>query len=241
MADSRAGRAVAVASRRLATHAEMGPGGLSRRLEEGAYMRTGVKRLQAGGMASLFGLAVVVAVGAGCASTQMDSTWTDPSARGNDIDKMAVIYMGQDEGVRRMAEDEVAKKITAAQVVPSYVALAGVDLDNREQVRSKLQAGGFDGVMVMRLASVTEQPVAVDGPYGTFDGYYGWAAPNVYDDDYLVEETIVRMISNVYDVDQNKLIWSGTSETFDPDSAKQLVDDVSRKVAENLQKEQIIR
>jgi hypothetical protein len=199
-------------------------------------MSTGGNRGMVAGLACSFGLALM----AGCASTQMDSTWTDPAARGTDIDKMAVIYMGQDEGVRRMAEDEVAKKITGAQVVPSYVALAGVDLDNKQAVRSKLQSGGYDGVMVMRLASITEQPVAVGGPYGTFDGYYGWAAPTVYDDDYLDEETTVRMISNVFDVDQNKLIWSGTSETFDPDNAKKLVGDVSKKVAENLEKEQII-
>jgi hypothetical protein len=200
-------------------------------------MSAGVNRVKVAVLACSFGLALM----AGCASTQMDSTWTDPAARGTDIDKLAIIYMGQDEGVRRIAEDEVAKKITSTQVVPSYVALAGVDLDDREAVRSKLQAGGYDGVMVMRLASITEQPVATVGPYGTFDGYYGWAAPTVYDDEYLDEETTVRMVSNVFDVEKNKLIWSGTSETFDPSSAKQLVDDVSRKVAESLEKEQIIR
>jgi hypothetical protein len=200
-------------------------------------MSVGVNRVKVAALVCSFGLALM----AGCASTQMDSTWTDPAARGTDIDKLAIIYMGQDEGVRRIAEDEVAKKITSTQVVPSYVALAGVDLDDREAVRSKLQAGGYDGVMVMRLASISEQPVATVGPYGTFDGYYGWAAPTVYDDDYLDEETTVRMVSNVFDVEKNKLIWSGTSETFDPSSAKQLVDDVSRKVAESLEKEQIIR
>jgi hypothetical protein len=208
-----------------------------RRLEEVEPMSAGVNRVNLVALACSVGLAVT----AGCASTQMDSTWTDPAARGTDIDKMAIIYMGQDEGVRRMAEDEVASKITGAQVVPSYVALEGVDLDDKQQVRSKLQAGGFDGVMVMRLASITEQPVAVAGPYGTFDGYYGWAAPTVYDDDYLDEETTVRMVSNVFDVNQNKLIWSGTSETFDPSSAKQLVDDVSRKVAEQLEQEKIFK
>jgi hypothetical protein len=200
-------------------------------------MNAGVNRVKVAGLAFSFGLALA----AGCASTQMESTWTDPAAKGTNIDKMAIIYMGQDEGIRRMAEDQVAKKIKGAQVVPSYIALAGVDLNNREQVRTKLQAGGFDGVMVMRLASISEQPVVVEGPYSTFDGYYGWAAPTVYSDDYLEDETTVRMVSNVFDVDQNKLIWSGTSETFDPDSAKELVDDVSKKVAEKLEKDHIIK
>ena len=199
-------------------------------------MNGGVNRLKLAARAALVGLALTV----GCASTQMEDTWTDPAARGADMEKMAVIYMGQDEGVRRMAEDEVSKEITGAQVVPSYQALQGVALDDREAVRQKLQAGGYDGVIVMRLASVTEQPVAVGGPYGTFDGYYDWAAPTVYGPAYLDTETTVRMVSTVYDVDQNKLIWSGASETFDPNSAKQLVEDVSRKVGETLEKEGII-
>jgi hypothetical protein len=179
----------------------------------------------------------------GCASTQMDSTWTDPSAQGADLNKMAVLYMTSDEGVRRMAEDavasEMASEVEVVQVVPSYQALQGVDLNDLQQVKTTLSAKGYDGVMVMRLAGVTETPVAVDA-YRSLDGYYGWAAPAAYGDDYLDEEVTVRMVSNLYDVEKNKLIWSGMSETFDPGSAKGLVQSVSKKVGQSLEKQGII-
>ena len=48
------------------------------------------------------------------------------------------------------------------------------------------------------------------------------------------------MVSNLYDLNQNKLIWSGTSQTFDPASAKQFMNDVSKAVAKSLEKDRII-
>ncbi len=54
------------------------------------------------------------------------------------------------------------------------------------------------------------------GPYGSFDGYYDFAGAAAFAPGYLETDTIVHMVSNLYDLNQNKLIWSGTSQTFDP-------------------------
>jgi hypothetical protein len=186
--------------------------------------------------AALAGLGIA----AGCASTKMTSTWTDPAAKGSELSKVAVIAMAKDEGLRRMAEDEVAQEIKGAQVVPSYQVLGDTDLQDKEAVKAKLREEGFDGVLVMRMAGASERVVAVDaGPYATFDGYYSWAYGATYGP-YVETETVVRMVSNLYSVEQNKLVWSGTSETFDPSSAKDLVDDVSRQVAKELEKDRLV-
>jgi hypothetical protein len=183
------------------------------------------------------GLAIATFV-MGCASTQMTDTWTDPTAKGAAMSKIAVVCMTKDPGLRRIAEDTTASQMSGAQAIPSYQVLGEADLKDREAVKTKLKAAGFNGVLVMRLASVSEQVDAV--PYGTFDGYYGWAGDAVYGPGYLETDTIVRVVSNLYSLDQNKLVWSGTSETFDPASAKQFMTDVGKAVAKSLQKDRII-
>jgi hypothetical protein len=90
----------------------------------------------------------------------------------------------------------------------------------------------------MRMTGVTEQTM-VDGPYATFDGYYDYGAA-VYAPGYVQTDTIVHAVSNLYSLEQNKLIWSGTSRTFDPASATQFMNDVSKAVAQSLQKNRLI-
>ncbi|MFL5305425.1 MAG: hypothetical protein ACJ8F1_09430 [Polyangia bacterium] len=189
--------------------------------------------------ATLAGLALAVAV-ASCATTDMTSTWTDPSAKGIALSKVAVVCMTKDAGLRRTAEDAAASHLTGAQAIPSYQILGDADLRDREAVKAKLRAAGVNGVLVMRLTRVSEQVTPMDGPYATFDGYYDFAGAGVFGPGYLETDTIVHMVSNLYDLNQNKLIWSGTSQTFDPASAKQFMGDVSKAVAKSLEKDRII-
>jgi len=187
----------------------------------------------------LIGIAIATL---GCASTEMTSTWTDPSAKGSELSKIAVICMTKDEGMRRMAEDTAASQLAVAQATPSYQVLGDVDLHDAQAVKSKLQSQGFQGVLIMRLTRVDERVTAVDGPYGTFDGYYAWADPMVYGPGYLETDTLVHVISNLYSLKEGdgKLIWSGASQTFDPASAKSVVSGVSKAVAKSIQKDRLV-
>lgn len=175
-----------------------------------------------------------------CASTEMTSTWTDPYAKGKPLSRIAVICLTQDEGVRRMAEDQAAGQITGAHAVPSYHVLDRVDMTSREAVKAHLAAQGFDGALVMRLTGVSERVTQVGSPYGSFDGYYGYAGPAAYSSGYLQTETLVHVLSNLYSLDDNKLVWSGVSQTFNPASAKEVVVDVAKAVAKELEKEHLV-
>jgi len=175
-----------------------------------------------------------------CASTEMTSTWTDPAAKGASLSKVAVICLAKDPGLRRMAENAAAANLKGADAVPSYQVLGDADLKNRELVKAKLTSMGFQGALVMRVASVNEQVTPVGGPYGTFDGYYDWAGAAVYSPGYLETDTVVHVVSNLYSLNDQKLIWSGVSQTFDPSSAKSLMNDVSKAVAKSIQKDRLV-
>jgi hypothetical protein len=193
------------------------------------------------GISALGSLALATLV-ASCATTEMTSTWTDPAAKGASLSKVAVVCLTKDAGLRRQAEDSAAAQLQqkGAQAIPSYQLTGDTDLKDREGMKTKLKAAGVDGVLVMRMTGVSEQVTAVDGPYGTFDGYYDYAGAAVYAPGYLETDTIVHVVSNLYDLNKNKLIWSGASQTFDPNSAAQFMTDVSKAVAKSLQKDRLI-
>ena len=186
------------------------------------------------------GIVTLAALAASCASTEMTSTWTDPAAKGAALSKIAVVCMTKDAGLRRIAENTTASKLAGAQAIPSYQILGDTDLKDLDAVKSKLRAAGINGVLAMRMTGVSEQVTDVGGPYGTFDGYWGYAAGAAYGPGYLDSETVVHMVSNLYSLEQNKLIWSGVSKTFDPSSAQDFMTDVSKAVAKSLEKERVI-
>lgn len=204
-------------------------------------MNTRVTERARRGIAALGGLALTALV-ASCATTEMTNTWTDPAAKGAALSKVAVVCMAKDPGLRRQAEDSAAAQLQqkGAQATPSYQLTGDTDLKDKEAIKAKLKAAGVDGVLVMRVTRVSEQVNAVDGPYGTFDGYYDYAEGVAFAPGYLETDTIVHVVSNLYDLNKNKLIWSGTSKTFDPASAAQFMTDVSKAVATSLQKDRLI-
>jgi len=185
-------------------------------------------------------LALGLATAIGCASTEMTSTWTEPSAKGTELSKVAVVCLAKDPGLRRMAENSAAANLTGAQAVPSYQVLGDTNLKDREAVKKQLTAQGFQGVLVMRLAGVNEQVTPVPAPYTNFDDYYTWAGDAVYAPRYLETDTVVHVVSNLYSLQDQKLIWSGVSQTFDPASAKSFMNDVSKAVAKSLQKDRLV-
>jgi hypothetical protein len=204
-------------------------------------MNTRVNERARTGILALGGLALAT-LAASCATTEMTSTWTDPTAKGASLRKVAVVCLTKDPGLRRQGEDAAAAQLQqkGAQAIASYQLTGDTDVKDREGMKAKLKAAGIDGVLVMRMTGVTEQVTAVDGPYGTFDGYYDYAGSAVYAPGYLETDTVVHVVSNLYDLNRNKLIWSGTSQTFDPASAAQFMTDVSKAVAKSLQKDRLI-
>jgi len=73
------------------------------------------------------------------------------------------------------------------------------------------------------------------GFYGYYDGLIPARDPGFYK-----TRTFVRLLTNLYDVKTEKLIWSGQSETTDPRSIKQTIDDVINVVIKDMQKKGLL-
>ncbi|MFZ0254384.1 MAG: hypothetical protein WAN46_01790 [Gammaproteobacteria bacterium] len=194
-------------------------------------------------LASAAALSIVALAMVGCASTEIKDSWRNPEATPESFQFKKILAMAivDDIVTRRVAEDELADLIDRAEVVPSYTILTQADLQNPERAKEKIKEEGFDGVVTLRVANVdktvTYVPGSYAGPYSSFWGYYGYAWPTTYDSGYMRTDTVATIEANIYALNPEKLLWSGTSETFNPGTAREVIDDIAAAVGAELMKQ----
>jgi len=176
---------------------------------------------------------LLVLVLAACGSTaSIEKTWRAPVLPAGQLDNVVTIFPSHDGVLRRTIEDKMAHRLIAHGVhaVPSYQILDDEDLSDREAVRSRLAALGFNGVIALRFVEA-HQTVAY---YPSFDMYwYGaWSEP--------VPQTVVRTEIDAYALRDGQLVWSGLSKSVDPSGLDQLVDDVSKVASKELAKQRVV-
>lgn len=193
---------------------------------------------------------------ASCASTQMTSVWRDQQYTGGPLKQLAIIVVSKDDLSRRAVEDEIARSLTGGttQVVPSYTVLEKLEKD-ATAIKNTLLARGFDGALVGRLAAIvkdeTYRPPATyaafggsylgGGPaYGNFADYYGHSYAVAYDPGYSRVDTRVVIETILYKLPEAKPIWTGTTESMNPQSREELVDKVGRLLGKQLRSEKLV-
>jgi hypothetical protein len=178
---------------------------------------------------------------AACASTSIIATWKDPAANQVHFNRVLVVVPSRDPALRRSAEDELARRIRAAeaaQAVPSYTVLSDQEVADREHLKEKVRQLGFDGLVVFRVAAVDKEATWVPGTYwGPYYGFGGWP---VWDPGYIRTDTVVQVETDVYSTTDDRLIWAARSKTYDPRSMKQLVDEVTKAVSKQMKKQGLI-
>lgn len=61
-----------------------------------------------------------------------------------------------------------------------------------------------------------------------------------YSPGYLVDETIVSLETNMYVTPDEKLIWSLTSESFNPNNANKVINELAAIIIKELTKDGLI-
>ena len=153
---------------------------------------------------------------------------------------MIAIFPGEDPELRRRAEDRMAGHIP--NTVASYRIIPDAELADTQRVRAYLAEGGFDGVIVLRLISV-EQQVGTDRT----------RLSDIASEDLLQylrrtprsalrpgQETVITMESRLYSFRDRKLVWAGTSESFNPLSLGELIGHLVDASVEELRKNRLI-
>lgn len=186
---------------------------------------------------TIAGLALILA---GCASTSIVSSWSAPETTGPiAFEKTLVVIINPSETVRRVAESRLVERIGPDRAVAAYTLLSLDEAQDMNTARARIEGEGFDGAVVMRVIGTDERLTYTPGMsypsyYGSFWGYYGYGWPVVYQPGYLSQDTIVSVETNLYSVADERLIWSGVSETFNPTDTERMVDDIADAVSDEL-------
>jgi hypothetical protein len=196
--------------------------------------------------------ALLLNAASGQASIKLKESWKNPNYSPRPL--KIILALGMSNNLERRADFEVALADKMAR--PGITAIAGTDIllrptagpINMVYLKEQIAANNIDAVVVCRLIKVKIRVKDVPGepyllPYYTdFYGYYEAVAPVVYSPDYLVIERTVQVESNVYAVTAtgSTLIRTGTSDTFDPSSAHQVIKGVVELVVNELEKLEIL-
>lgn len=192
----------------------------------------------------------------GCASSSaFHATWTNADAAPVSLSgkKVMAIVQIRNESRRREAEDALAAAITSrgGQGIASYTLFPSNAKQQDEAVAErKAKAAGFSGIVMMSVTA-RERRVARDrygSAYWMNDPYYrypwgawgnGWNT--MWEPNGFREEVRVMVDTRVYSIEQDKLLWTGSSETLNPESAGDVIRDLSAELTRELESAGVLR
>ena len=184
-----------------------------------------------------------------CASTAITGSWKDKDYT-RQVRNVLVIGMSKEMMRRRLFEESLVEQfksydisaVSSAEIFPSNQKM------DKESLSKLVQEKSFDAVIVTRLISVDKEQTYVPRetyvpPPGYRHGYYGYyqtVYPSVYSEGYLRTDTVVSLATNLYDTIDEKLVWSITSESFNPTDINRAVKDIASVIVEKLSTDGII-
>jgi hypothetical protein len=180
-----------------------------------------------------------------CATTIVTAVWKDESFMGP-VKKMAVIGIFKTPAIRNSFEDEFSRQLKThgIEAVASYTMIPVDDQSDKDIVSSRLKNMGTDYVLVTRLVDkktvqtyVPGQAYVVPGYYRSWGGYYQYA----YTPGYMVEDVYAYAETNIYDVKNDKLIWSARSETEISGVNQELIRSFVKIMIDRLSADAVIR
>jgi hypothetical protein len=200
-------------------------------------------------MKTVLAALAAAAVLAACAapSTSFVNTRAAPEAGGVSFagKKVATFVLGVNEPMRRSTEDALARAMSArgAQGIAAYTIIPSTELRDRDAAKAKLRKAGVEGVVLLRLVDAKKKPVHTEWAsheYNTMSHYYTWgiagASPG-----YDRTVTAVSVETLIYGLVQDKLLWSGLSQTADAAQAERFVQQHVEEVAAELAREGLLR
>jgi hypothetical protein len=178
-------------------------------------------------------------------NTEVVNSWKEPGIPPQRFTKVLAVFITKDPGMRRAAEDQLAHKIGHA--VPAYSVVPDSLLRDGANAKAWIKQEGYDGLVIMRPVRVDQEQTFVPGTsyvvpagYGSYSRYWGTGWGYAYSPGYVQSDQVVLVETNVYSVKDDKLIWASRTKTYNPESVRNLVDEIVDQTAAAMNKEKVI-
>lgn len=171
---------------------------------------------------------------AACASTSIVESWKAPGAGPLRFKKVLAVAILNNEEIRGHAEDALRGNLPGVEAVQGYKLFTTPELKDVEKVKERLRQEGFDGVIVLRAMS-SEQHTGWTEVYVPLDMYVSYPPAE------LRVDTVVRVEIKIYSLGEDKLIWSGVSETFNPGAVQKAVTDIVAAAGKELRRQGLLK
>lgn len=175
------------------------------------------------------------------------------------INSILVTALTERSNARSVVEGDLAQALRgkgyevkrSVDVMP--ITFRDGESPNRDSLLAKIEGTQVDAILTVALidqetenryvpggAYYAYQPWPRFGYYGTFWGYYSTWYPQLYAPGYYEEARTYFIETNLYNADNEKLIWSAQSETYDPRGLQSFSEDFSQKVVARMQQDGIL-
>jgi hypothetical protein len=192
-----------------------------------------------------------------CANTKFTKQWVDEDFNGEPYDDILVLVVADKMGNRQDAENYIVEKLgeTGINAMQSYDILPKTKTIDAEAVDQAINGLQLDAVIVMYATGVTEEEYFVPtrrfgvysgygyghAHYGSFHNYYPHAVNYVYLPGYDNTHFVVALETSLFDLNTTKMVWSGQSNTFAPDSVDDVIHNITVLTINELKKKKIIK
>jgi hypothetical protein len=187
------------------------------------------------------------------AGTKIVQRWVLADQAMPKFKKILVIGVMENYLIRQELEDEMERLLAKSdlQGIKSHMVLPPRNEMMEGELKQRIKESDLDGVLIIRPKAMRKETKEVvkdlAGPYVPPAGYYSFwpywnmAWGQVYvTSSYVKEETYVSTEFNLYDTKDEKLVWSGKTETVYSTDFSKLAREYARALVKQLKKDKVI-
>lgn len=174
-------------------------------------------------------------------STQLTDVYIDENYTGKEIKKVLVLGLAKDEWKRKVYENEFRSQLLShnVEVIMAWQDLPKGEQLNRETFEKYFKDKNVDAVLVAIEGGESSDKTLYGGAgsshvYVGFYGFYASTASIYFNSEFLAEEKVVHMRTNLYETNDGKIIWSAKSQSYEPANTGEVIKTVSNKVTNEL-------
>ena len=204
-------------------------------------------RLRIGALLTILAITVLPLM----ADTKIVHRWVLTGVPMPRFQKMMVASIMENYLIRQEFEDEMKKLLEKYSVegIQSYLVLPPRNEMMEGELKQRIKESSLDSVLVVRPKAVRKETeeIVSGGMYLPPTGYYmfwpywNMAYGDFYPSSYTKESVIVRVEFNLYSTKDEKLVWSGESDTLYEKNFEKLGKGYARALVNQLKKDKVIR